>query len=110
MIDRSLMTIKKPYVLVVPHVSHIELSEFAWRAQFTQYSVLKTEDGWELTAPLDEKNRVAYAWLFHKMAGLETADKTPPKGNPPKGTPPRGGTPGAGRKKKEPVLLNAVAA
>lgn len=111
MIDKTKMTLQGT-VLIVPCESQTDLLTFAMVSRFTQFSVSKDDDMWTLSAPLDAKQQVAYAWLFHKMKGLRKKDKgddkpTPPTG--PKGTPPQGGSPAAGQVVEEQELLLAVA-
>lgn len=107
MIDRTQMTIRG-HVLTVPAKSLQDLVFFAVDNNLKQFTVCE-ENGWTLSTPLNARQQVAYAWLYHKMKGLHPE---PPKGGgkPPKGpTPPTGGTPGAGRQEEEPELLMAVA-
>lgn len=108
MIDKTKMTLQGT-VLIVPGESAIELMQFALQNDFKQFSMVDDE-GWKLSHPLTDREQVAYAWLFHKMAGLRDKgdDKpTPPTG--PKGTPPQGGSPAAGQVAEEREPLQAVA-
>jgi hypothetical protein len=107
MIDKTQMTLHGS-VLTVPGELG-ELIAFAVQAGFKQFS-FADDNGWKLSAPLDDKQKVAYTWLFHKTKGLQKPPE-PPKGggNPPDGTPPQGGSPAAGQQYVEPELLMAVA-
>ena len=104
MIDRTQMTLQGS-VLIVPG-EYTELITFATISGFKQFS-MADDDGWKLSAPLSDKQKVAYTWLFHKTKGLEKPPE-PPK--PPFGPkPPTGGSPAAGQRYVEPELLMAVA-
>lgn len=111
MIDRTQMTLQGTVLIVPagPNASLQELLNFAVQSGFKQFTLCE-EETWTLSAPLNERQKVAYTWLFHKMKGLEKPP-TPPKGGgkPPKGTPPQGGSPAAGQQHVEPELLMAVA-
>lgn len=113
MIDKTKMTLTGT-VLNVPSDKDglIELLTFAVQSNFKQFSVAEDSEGWTLSAPLDDRQKVAYAWLFHKMEGLRKqseGDKpTPPKG-PGGPKPPTGGSPAAGQVAEERELLLAVA-
>lgn len=109
MIDKTKMTLHGT-VLTVPGGRH-ELIAFAIDSGFSQFTLCEEAGQWTLSAPLNDKQKVAYTWLFHKTKGLEKPPE-PPKGggNGPKGTPPPvGGSPAAGQQYREPELLMAVA-
>lgn len=109
MIDRTRMTLHGS-VLTVPHAELHVLLHFAIVSGFKQFTLCE-EAEWTISTPLDEKQQVAYTWLFHKQKGLEKPPE-PPKGGgkPPRGpTPPVGGSPAAGQQYREPELLMAVA-
>lgn len=112
MIDRNQMTLHGSVLTVPagPNASLQELLNFAVQSGFKQFTVCEELGNWTLSAPLDDRQKVAYTWLFHKTKGLQKPPE-PPKGggNPPDGTPPQGGSPAAGQQYVEPELLMAVA-
>ena len=96
MINQSLMRIRG-HVLSVVAPSLLEAYKFQESEGFKQASVLVKEDGSvSVSFPLDKESQKRYAWLYHKMKGLN-GDGKPPKGSGPKGGGPgSGGTPSSG--------------
>lgn len=104
MINQSLMRIHG-HVLSIVAPSLLEAYKFQESECFKQASVLVKEDGTiYVSFPLDKESQKRYAWLYHKMKGLNGDDAdgnpSPPSGKPPKGSGPNGGgtggTPSAG--------------
>ena len=101
MIDQSLMRING-HVLSIIAPSLLEAYKFQESEGFKQASVLVKEDRTiSVSFPLDKESQKRYAWLYHKMKGLNGDDSDhnprPPSGKPPKGSGPNnGGTPSAG--------------
>lgn len=101
MINQSLMRIRG-HVLSVVAPSLLEAYKFQESEGFKQASVLVKEDSTiSVSFPLDKESQKRYAWLYHKMKGLNGGDggghPRPPSGKPPKGSGPNnGGTPSAG--------------
>lgn len=101
MIDQSLMRIHG-HVLSIVAPSLLDAYKFQESEGFKQASVLVKEDGSiSVSFPLDKESQKRYAWLYHKMKGLNGDDSDhnprPPSGKPPKGSGPNnGGTPSAG--------------
>lgn len=100
MINQSLMRIRG-HVLSVVAPSLLEAYKFQESEGFKQASVLVKEDGTVYVSfPLDKESQKRYAWLYHKMKGLNGDDSDhnprPPSGKPPKGSGPNGGGPGSG--------------
>lgn len=108
MIDRTKMTLNGT-VLTVEADSANELCKWALYQGFSQFSVAL--DGvWKLSAPLDARQQVAYAWLFHRMKVERDKNSPEPPKTPPRGpTPPSGGSPAAGQQEAPQELLMAVA-
>ena len=97
MINQSLMRING-HVLSVVAPSLLEAYKFQESEGFKQASVLVKEDGSvSVSFPLDKESQKRYAWLYHKMKGLNgDGNPRPPSGKPPKGSGPKGGGPGSG--------------
>lgn len=101
MINQSLMRIRG-HVLSIVAPSLLEAYKFQELEGFKQASVLVKEDGSiSVSFPLDKESQKRYAWLYHKMKGINGDDSDhnprPPSGKPPKGNGPNnGGTPSAG--------------
>lgn len=101
MIDQSLMRIHG-HILSIVAPSLLEAYKFQESEGFKQASVLVKEDGTiSVSFPLDKESQKRYAWLYHKMKGINGDDNPrPPSGKPPKGSGPNnggsGGTPSAG--------------
>lgn len=99
MIDQSLMRIRG-HVLSIVAPSLLEAYKFQESEGFKQASVLVKEDGSiSVSFPLDKESQKRYAWLYHKMKGINGDDNPrprPPSGKPPKGSGPKGGGPGTG--------------
>jgi hypothetical protein len=80
----------------------LEAYKFQESEGFKQASVLVKEDSTvSVSFPLDKESQKRYAWLYHKMKGLNGDEgPRPPSGKPPKGSGPKppndGGTPSAG--------------
>lgn len=99
MINQSLMCING-HILSIVASSLLEAYKFQESEGFKQASVLVKEDGTiSVSFPLDKESQKRYAWLYHKMKGINGGDDNPrpPSGKPPKGSGPNsGGTPAAG--------------
>lgn len=96
--DKTLMTLRVN-VLTAQAATDFECCQFAHLEGFEQFSVYKEGEVWYISAPLAEKDRKRYAWLYHKHEGIAKKGKkktTKPDGpdDNPDGTPPGGGTPG----------------
>jgi hypothetical protein len=101
MIDQSLMRIQG-HVLSIVAPSLLEAYKFQESEGFKQASAHVQKNGatWA-SFPLDKESQKRYAWLYHKMKGINGDDSPrPPSGKPPKGSGPNnggsGGTPSAG--------------
>ena len=98
MINQSLMRING-HILSIVAPSLLEAYKFQESEGFKQASVLVKEDSTiSVSFPLDKESQKRYAWLYHKMKGLNgDGNPRPPSGKPPKGSGPgTGGTPSAG--------------
>lgn len=108
MIDRTKMTLNGT-VLTVFAESAKELCDWALMQGFSQFSI-SCDGEWQLSAPLDDKQKVAYTWLFHRMQVERAKSEPEPPKTPPRGpTPPSGGSPAAGQQEAPQELLMAVA-
>lgn len=89
------MTLRS-HVLIVQNSNLKSLVDWAILQGFTEFSVARMGEGYQLSHPLAVDEREEYKWLYHKMKRLNGGDDDPKPTGPKGGGGPSGGSPAGG--------------